>query len=105
MKKVLRFSLVVCTVVALSAAAAAAPKKPPGCRDFNGNGSDDSQVAARRAAKDDLNQKIANLKQKQPGKVKLKGKAKIACSGNDCKVSQRICLTDFDNCPDPEECW
>jgi hypothetical protein len=110
MNKALQFSLMVCAVVALSVPVEAQSKPPvdgqskPHCHMLNGDGSHESRTAAKRIAKDNLNQKIANLKQKAPGpgKVKVTGKSTIKCSGSGCKASQKVCLTDYD-C-DPEDC-
>ena len=105
MYKALQFFLMVCAVVALSVPAEAIPKRTgQKCREISGSGSFIVPGVAKDIAKNNLQQKIENLKQKAPGKVKVKGEAKSTCSGNDCKASQKVCLQDFDGCWDPEEC-
>lgn len=102
MNRTLQFSLGVCALVALSVPADARSKQK--CVEISGSGSFIFQDMAKETAKYNLNQKIETLKQKAPGKVKVKGEAKSTCSGNDCKASQKVCLQDFDGCWDPEEC-
>jgi hypothetical protein len=103
MNKALQFSLGVCAVVALSVVAEARPKKE-NCIDINGSGSGIFQDMAKNIAKDNLDQKIENLKQKAPGKVTVKGDVKSTCSGFDCKVSRKVCGPSIQRDCDPEDC-
>jgi hypothetical protein len=102
MNKALQFSLGVCAVVALSVVAEARPKKE-NCIEISGSGSGIFQDMAKNIAKDNLDQKIENLKQKA-GKVTVKGDVKSTCSGFDCKVSRRVCGPSIQRDCEPEDC-